>query len=77
MTIAPAPGPRDGEVLWLVWDCADLAGAYPTARQADAARADLIDRDVADFGPDPIWPDTVTILRVTSPTASIAEAANQ
>lgn len=76
MTIAHAPGVRDAEVLWLVWDCTALAGVYPTARQADNARADLIARDVADFGPDPLWADTVTILRVTCPTASIAKAAN-
>jgi hypothetical protein len=56
------------EVLWLVWDCAELAGAYLTAGQATAARSDLIDRAVTDFGPDPLWADTITVLRVTCPT---------
>lgn len=56
---------------WLVWDCTDLAGVFATEADAQAARADRVDRMVTDYGRNPSWADAITVTpaRVTADAA--------
>lgn len=47
--------------VWLVWDCADLAGVFATESDAREFRADRVAGMVADFGPNQGWADAITI----------------
>lgn len=54
--------------VWLVWDCADLAGVFATEADAQACRADRVDQMLTDFGNNDAWADAITITaaRVTA-----------
>ena len=63
-TTEPHPhAPTHVEVLWLVWDCTELAGAFTTRAAAEDHRQALIERIDRDFGPRRRWHRTVTVVR--------------
>ena len=55
--------PTHVEVLWLVWDCTEFAGAFTTRAAAKDHRKELIERIDRDFGPRRRWRRTVTVVR--------------
>jgi hypothetical protein len=56
--------------VWLVWDCADLAGVFATEATAHEFRADRVAQMVADYGRNP-WADAITV----TPARVSADAA--
>ncbi len=57
--------------VWLVWDCADLAGVFATEAAAQAFRADRVDQMVTDYGRNQSWADAITV----TPARISADAA--
>lgn len=49
------------DLVWLVWDCGDLAGVFATQEAARAFRTDRVAQLLADFGRKPAWAEAITI----------------
>jgi hypothetical protein len=53
--------------VWLVWDCAYLAGVFSAEADAHAFRDDRVDQMTADYGRNPAWADAITVTPARIP----------